>query len=70
VNIQDSIKSVVVAGITAVLTTLNTIVQSGKFPTAEDFKSLVSIAILAGVGTLITKALTNSKGVLISLEDK
>lgn len=68
-NFKDFSKGLLVAVITAVLTYLYEVIQTGDF-TAIDWKMVGSTALIAAVGYLAKNLLTNSDGEPLKVERK
>lgn len=68
-NFNDFLKGLITATITAVLTYLYEVVQTGDF-TAIDWKMVGSTALIAAVGYLTKNLVTNSDGEPLKVERK
>jgi hypothetical protein len=69
-NLTDIIKGFVVAVITAVLTAVIPLLQSGTFPTLAQLKTMGLAGLAAGIAYLIKNMLTNSNDELFKTEPK
>jgi len=66
----DFVKAAFTAVLTAVLSALVPILQSGAIPTAAQLKTIALAGIAAGVAYLAKNLLTNSKDELLRTEPK
>ena len=69
-NWQDLVRGIVVAIITAFLTALLPVLQSGSFPTKAQLMVAVSCGVTAAIAYIIKNLLTNSKDQLFVPEPK
>jgi hypothetical protein len=66
----DYVKGFVVAVLTAVLTAVIPVIQTGTFPTGAQLKTMLISGLAAGIAYLIKNMLTNSKDELFKPEPK
>lgn len=59
-NWKDALKGCVVAVLSAGLTAVVTVLQSGAFPTTADWKNIAMVAVTAGASYILKNFLTNS----------
>lgn len=69
-NMNDAIKGLIISVLTAVLTGLLKVFESGALPTAADLQQIGIIAITAGLSYLLKNVMTNSDGKLLTPEQK
>jgi hypothetical protein len=70
ININDVLKGLAVAVAVAVIAGLYAAFSKEGWPTSADYLSVVKNAIIAALGYLSTKVVTNSEGKLLSKESK
>lgn len=68
INWSDAIKGLVIAVLTAVLTGLLKIFETGALPTLADLQTIGIIAITAGLSYILKNLLTNSDGKMMKKE--
>lgn len=67
---RDAVKGILVAGITAGLTTLMTMLNGGIIPSPSEWKQVGVTAVSAGIAYIVKNLLTNSRDKFGKLEDK
>jgi len=65
-NIFDIFKGFFVAVITAILTTILNLLQTGSDILSLDWKSILSVALTAGIAYIVKNLLTNNKDEILS----
>lgn len=60
-NIFDILKGFFVAVITAILTTILNLLQTGSDILSLDWKSILSVALTAGIAYIVKNLMTNNK---------
>lgn len=65
-NIFDILKGFFVAVITAILTTILNLLQTGSDILSLDWKSILSVALTAGIAYIVKNLLTNNKDEILS----
>lgn len=67
-NLQDFIKGVLVAVLTAILIALQPMIERGALPTLEELKAIGIVGVTAGVSYLVKNLVTNSKDEMLKDE--
>lgn len=67
-DLKDALNGFVVAFLTAALTGLISVLDSGVLPTGAELKKAAIVGLTAGLSYLIKNVLTNSKGELVKSE--
>lgn len=70
IGMRDAIRGAVVAGITSILTTFVSILQSGAPPGLLQLKQIAFVGLAAGISYMVKNLFTNSKDQMFKPEDK
>lgn len=68
-NIRDLVNGVVVAFLTASLTGLIQVLDSGVLPTASELKTSLLAGVVASLAYLLKNLVTNSQGQIAKVEE-
>lgn len=67
-NWRDALKGLIVAALTAFVSTLSLTIEDGQLPTKKDLVNCLLAAIAAGVAYLMKNLFTNSEGKMVKKE--